>query len=171
MEKDVKIFFHVHYLPYFAPVAFYLFLKVKLELKKRLVDPGHHQEELAGGRPHCRYRRTCRCYPGVDRVQQKNTPIADDHAKKITCVLHSMCTFFIEPPADNCVQKDMEKEEYGLLYAVICCAQPLPLTPLPPHLAHQFTCPGPGLSGLEEQGRAPLPPPTPTPLDSLRLQR
>ncbi len=48
-----------------------------------------------------------------------------------------------------------EKEEYGLLCAVICCAQPLP--PLP-----HFTCPRSGLSGLEEHGRAP-PPPYPYP--------
>jgi hypothetical protein len=57
------------FLPYFAPAAFYLFLKVKSEL-----EPGHLQEELEGGRPHQRYRRAC--------AAAKNTHIADGHAKK-----------------------------------------------------------------------------------------
>ncbi len=48
---------------------------------KLLVDPWHLQEDLVGGRPHHRYRRACRRRPGVDRVLQKNTHIADDYAK------------------------------------------------------------------------------------------
>ncbi len=94
---------------------------------KWLVNPGHHQEDLAGGRPHCRYRRTCLCYPGVDRVQQKT------HILLMT--MPTACAHFLSNPHRiHSVQKDMEKEEYGLLYAVICCAQPLPLTPPPPTL-------------------------------------
>jgi hypothetical protein len=49
---------------------------------KLLVDPGHLQEELVGGRrPHHRYRKACRRRPVVDRALQKNTRIADEHAK------------------------------------------------------------------------------------------
>ncbi len=48
---------------------------------KLLVDPGHLQEELVGGRPHHRYRKARRSRPGVDRAPQKNTRIADEHAK------------------------------------------------------------------------------------------
>jgi hypothetical protein len=36
-----------------------------------LIDSGHLQEELEGGRPHHRYRRTRRRHPGVDRVLKK----------------------------------------------------------------------------------------------------
>jgi hypothetical protein len=50
---------------------------------KLLVDPGHLQEEHVGGHPHHRYRRVRRRCPGVDRALQKNTRIADDHAKKL----------------------------------------------------------------------------------------
>jgi hypothetical protein len=50
---------------------------------KLLVDPGHFQEELVGGRPHHRYIKACRRHPRVDRGLQKNTHIADDHAKKL----------------------------------------------------------------------------------------
>jgi hypothetical protein len=32
VEKGVKMFSQLNYLPYFTPAAFYLFLKVKLEL-------------------------------------------------------------------------------------------------------------------------------------------
>jgi hypothetical protein len=78
---------------------------------------------------------------------------------RIQYVLHSMCEFFIDPRWIRRGQKDKEKEEYGLFCAVICCAQPSP--PLSPHLAHHFTCPRPGLSVLEEQGRAPSPYPYP----------
>jgi hypothetical protein len=38
---------------------------------KLLVDPGHLQEEIVGGRPHNRYRRACRRRPGVDRMLLK----------------------------------------------------------------------------------------------------
>ena len=50
---------------------------------KQLVDPGHPQEELVGGRPHHRYRKAHCCCPGIDRELQKNTHTADDHAKKL----------------------------------------------------------------------------------------
>ena len=50
---------------------------------KLLVDPGHLQEELVGGRPHHRYIKACRRRPRVDRGLQINTHIADDHAKKL----------------------------------------------------------------------------------------
>ncbi len=50
---------------------------------KLLDDKGHLQEELVGGHPnHCYIKAYCRC-PRVDRVLQKNTHIADDHAKKL----------------------------------------------------------------------------------------
>ena len=48
---------------------------------KLLVDPGHLQEELVGGRTHHRYRKARRRHPGVDRALRKNTHIADEHAK------------------------------------------------------------------------------------------
>ncbi len=51
MEKDVKIFFQVYYLPYFAPVAFYLFLKVKLELASGLLTQGTIKKVLQGVAP------------------------------------------------------------------------------------------------------------------------
>jgi hypothetical protein len=41
-----------------------------------------------------------------------------------------MCKFFIEPRRIHSGQKDKEKEEFGLLCAVICCKQPPP-----PHLS------------------------------------
>ncbi len=50
---------------------------------KLLVDPGHPQEELVGGRPHHRYIKDCRRRPRVDWGLQKNTCIADNHAKKL----------------------------------------------------------------------------------------
>ena len=50
---------------------------------KLLVDPGHPQEELVGGRPHHHYIKACHRRPRVDRVLQKNTHTADDHAKKL----------------------------------------------------------------------------------------
>jgi hypothetical protein len=43
-----------------------------------LIDPGHLQGELEGGRP---LRASCRS-PGVNRALQKNTHIADEHSKK-----------------------------------------------------------------------------------------
>ena len=51
---------------------------------KLLVDPGHPQEELVGGRPHHHYIKARRRRPRVDRALQKNTHIADDHAKKLS---------------------------------------------------------------------------------------
>jgi hypothetical protein len=50
---------------------------------KLLVGPGHLQEELVGGRPHHRYIKACRHRPREDKGLQKNTRIADDHAKKL----------------------------------------------------------------------------------------
>jgi len=49
---------------------------------KLRVDPGHPQEELVGARPHHHYIKACPRRPRVDRALQKNTGIADDHAKK-----------------------------------------------------------------------------------------
>jgi hypothetical protein len=59
------------------------FISYESEIRagKLLVDPGHLQEELVGGRPHHRYRKARRRRPGVDRALQKNTRIADEHAK------------------------------------------------------------------------------------------
>ncbi len=50
---------------------------------KLLVDPGHPQEELLGGRPHHHYIKARRRRPRVDREQQKNTHTPDNHAKKL----------------------------------------------------------------------------------------
>jgi hypothetical protein len=49
---------------------------------KLLIDPGHLQEELVGGRPHHRYRRVRHRLPAVDRALQKNARIGGGHAKK-----------------------------------------------------------------------------------------
>jgi hypothetical protein len=70
-----------------------------------------------------------------------------------------------ERKTGNGARRKAEKEEYGLLCAVIFCAPP-PTPPPPPPLpypARHFTCPWLSLSGLEAQGRTP-PPPAPTPL-------
>ncbi len=50
---------------------------------KLLVDLGHPQEELVGGRPHHRYIKARHRRPRVDRALQKNTHTADNHAKKL----------------------------------------------------------------------------------------
>ncbi len=50
---------------------------------KLLVDPGHLQEELVGGRPHHLCIKARHRHPRVDRGLQKSTRIADDHAKKL----------------------------------------------------------------------------------------
>jgi len=62
-----------------------LFLLPVSEIRagKLLVDPGHDQEELVGGRPHHRYIKARRRRPRVDRALQKNTHTADNHAKKL----------------------------------------------------------------------------------------
>ena len=57
--------------------------KSEIRAGKLLVDPGHPQEELVGGRPHHRYIKARRRRPRVDRALQKNTHTADDHAKKL----------------------------------------------------------------------------------------
>jgi hypothetical protein len=56
---------------------------VKSELASLLVDPGHLQEELVGGCPHHHYIKACHRRPREDRALQKNTRMADDHAKKL----------------------------------------------------------------------------------------
>jgi len=50
---------------------------------KLLDDQGHLQEELVGGHPHHHYIKACCRLPRVDRALQKNTHIADNHAKKL----------------------------------------------------------------------------------------
>jgi hypothetical protein len=77
-RKDVLL---ASFFAYFTPSAFYLPLESEIRTGKLLVGPGHLQEELVGGRPHHRYIKACRCRPRVDRGLQKNTHIADDHAK------------------------------------------------------------------------------------------
>ena len=63
-----------------------LFSPPKNEIRagKLLVDPGHLQEELSGGRPHHHYIKACPSCPVVDRALQKNTRIADEHVKKLS---------------------------------------------------------------------------------------
>jgi hypothetical protein len=63
-----------------------LFSPPKNEIRagKQLVDPGHLQEELLGGHPHHNYIKACPSCPVVDRALQKNTRIADEHAKKLS---------------------------------------------------------------------------------------
>jgi hypothetical protein len=63
-----------------------LFSPPKHEMRagKQLVDPGHLQEELVGGHPHHHYIKACPSCPVVDRALQKNTRIADEHAKKLS---------------------------------------------------------------------------------------
>jgi hypothetical protein len=57
---------------------------------KLLVDPGHPQEELVGGRPHHHYIKARPRPPRVDRVLQKNTHTADNHAKRLPEVSFSL---------------------------------------------------------------------------------
>ncbi len=82
VEKGVKrassIFCIFHTISLFSPP------KNEIRAGKLLVDPGHLQEELVGGRPHHRYIKACRRRPRVDRALQKNTRIADEHAKKLS---------------------------------------------------------------------------------------
>ncbi len=75
---------------YVLPASFFAVFRIsshfsctKNEIRagKLLVDPGHLQEELEGGHPHQRYRNAGHQRPVVDRALQKNTHIADDHAK------------------------------------------------------------------------------------------
>jgi hypothetical protein len=58
-------------------------LESEIRAGKLLVDPRHPQEELVGGRPHHPYIKACPRRPRVDRVLQKNTHTADNHAKKL----------------------------------------------------------------------------------------
>jgi hypothetical protein len=39
-EKGIKMFFQLHFSPYFTPATFYLFLKVKSELASCLLTQG-----------------------------------------------------------------------------------------------------------------------------------
>jgi hypothetical protein len=57
--------------------------KSEIRAGKLLVDPGHPQEELVGGRPHHHYIKDHRRRPRVDRALQKKTHTADNHAKKL----------------------------------------------------------------------------------------
>jgi hypothetical protein len=50
---------------------------------KLLVDPGHPQEELVGGRPRHHYIKARRRHLRVDRALQKNTHTPDNPAKKL----------------------------------------------------------------------------------------
>jgi hypothetical protein len=50
---------------------------------KLLVDPGHPQEELVGGRRHHCYIKARHHPPRVDRELQKNTHTPDNYAKKL----------------------------------------------------------------------------------------
>jgi hypothetical protein len=59
-------------LPYFTPLAIYLFLKVKSRLANCLLTQGTFKNR-AGGRPH---------HPVVDRALQKKH-IANDHGQKL----------------------------------------------------------------------------------------
>jgi hypothetical protein len=68
---------------YFTPSAFYLFPESEIRAGKLLDDQGHLQEQLVGGRQNHRYIKACCHRPRVDRALQKNTCIADDHAKKL----------------------------------------------------------------------------------------
>jgi hypothetical protein len=45
-EKGVTMFSQLHYLPYFAPAAFYLFMKVKSELASCLLTQGTFTKSL-----------------------------------------------------------------------------------------------------------------------------
>ena len=69
---------------YFTPSAFSVLLKTEIRAGKLLVDPEHLQEELLGGHPHHHYIKACPSCPVVDRALQKNTRIADEHAKKLS---------------------------------------------------------------------------------------
>ena len=77
------MFSQLHFSSYFTPAAFH-FLKSEIRAGKLLVDPGHLQEELLGGHPHHHYIKACPSCPVVDRALQKNTRIADEHAKKLS---------------------------------------------------------------------------------------
>jgi hypothetical protein len=69
--------------------------KSEIRAGKLLVDPGHPQEELVGGRPHHRYIKARHCCPRVDRALQNNTQTAENHAKKLPEASISLkCTVF-----------------------------------------------------------------------------
>jgi hypothetical protein len=70
-------FSHISHIGLFSPP------ESEIRDGKLLVDPGHLQEELGGGRPYHRYIKACHRRPRTDRELQKNTRIADDHTKKL----------------------------------------------------------------------------------------
>jgi hypothetical protein len=45
-EKGIKMFFQLHFSPYFTPASFYLFLKVKSELTSCLLTQGTLKKNL-----------------------------------------------------------------------------------------------------------------------------
>jgi hypothetical protein len=113
-------------------------------------------------------REAC-CEPKRKLGKRTNNYFKNIERLALFCTI--CANFLLNPRRIRSGQKDEEEGEYGL-YTVVCCYllwAALPPPHLSPHLAHHFTCPGPGLSGLEEQGRAP--PPHPYPFGKLRLQR
>jgi hypothetical protein len=79
------------------------------------------------------------------------------------CSALLFANFLSNPRRIHSGQKDKEKEEYGLIWAIICCKQPLlsPLPPFPPAPSppRLLRPPVAMLSGLEGRGRASPPPP------------
>jgi hypothetical protein len=52
VEKGAKMFSQLHYLPYFTPAAFYLFLKVKSKLARCSLTQVIFRESLKGVAPY-----------------------------------------------------------------------------------------------------------------------
>ncbi len=76
------MFSQLHFLPYFTPATFYLFLKVKSEQASCLLTQGTFKKSLKGGPPYHRYIKARRRHPRVDRLLQ-STHTTDYHAKKL----------------------------------------------------------------------------------------
>ncbi len=77
------------------------------------------------------------------------------------CLTPLCANFSSKPRRIHSGQKDKEKEEYGVLYVVICCEQPPSLPhPPPPHCA-PFHLP---VAVRIRRTRESLPPHTPTPV-------
>jgi hypothetical protein len=81
VEKCVKMFSQLHFSNISHTIGLSSPPKNEIRAGKLLVDPGHLQEELLGGHPHHHYIKACPSCPVVDRALQKNTLIADEHAK------------------------------------------------------------------------------------------
>ena len=83
MEKGVRMISQLHFLhischrPLSPPES-------EIRAGKLLDDEGHLQEEPVGGHPHHHYIKACPSCPVVDRALQKNTRIANEHAKKLS---------------------------------------------------------------------------------------